>query len=175
MIFLKAKERSSIGRIWSYTCYIFDQLKERKDLPNDFKEDLFATLSVIAWNGTKLLAFSNGKEWTPEDSYLIDEKGYDGYEKVAVKYNHLEETSKDKEKKRLRLFANKFYDYLNGMRAPNRTFIHELLLGCKIKDSIITELTDLTEKVTMGALTWDSYVEEAKLKLKIFESSIERL
>jgi len=161
--------------IISEVACIFDLLKERKDLPNDFKEELVATLNYIAWNGTKLLAFSNGKEWTPKDSSLINDKGYDGYEEVAVKYNLLEETSRDKEKKRLRLFINKFDDYLNGMRAPNRTFIHELLQRCKIKNSIIIELADITEKVTMGALTWDSYVVEARSKLKIFEDSIERL
>lgn len=151
---------------------IFDLLTKQNDLPNAFREDLIYALNCISWDSTKLLAFSNGKEWMPKDSYLINEKGYDGYEAVAVKYNLLEETTRDKEKKQLRLFVNKFNNYLYGMRAPNRTFIHELLLGCKINHSIISELTDLTEKVTMGELTWDSYVEKARLRLKRFEGLI---
>jgi hypothetical protein len=146
---------SDISKIISF-------IKNREDLPKGIKEELDFYLSSVLWDATKLLAFSCDGEWSVEDSRVILEMGYEGFEKIAIRYNLLEETAESKNQKSITLMLTKLNDYLCGERAPNRTYINELLDHCRIKDEVFISLSSLTNKVNMGEIDWIEYTDKAK-------------
>lgn len=126
------------------------------------KDFLFMNFSFSIWDASKLLAFSCGAEWNPSDADIIFEQGYAGFEKVLVRYGLLNETSEDKRRKLRENFIHQLEILLDGDRTPNRTLLHELIAKNDLKHPKIDKLSDMLEKVTMGEVTWDVFVEDGR-------------
>ena len=144
---------------------LIDDLRKDDNIEKDIKEKIWGFVYPALYNSTKLLSFFCGAEWSTGDREIIFDKGYKGYEELSVKYGLIEETTESKEKKEIERFIRRFRTYLDGSRYPNRTFIHDLLQSKKLKHPIINDLSDITEKVTLGEIDWENYAREALLLL----------
>lgn len=76
-------------RLVSHLASIVELVKGRDDLPDDVKEELPFHLNAVIYNATKLLSFSCGAEWSPNDPGLIRNRGFAGYQELSVKYKLL--------------------------------------------------------------------------------------
>jgi len=145
---------------------LYEDFRKRDDLPEEFVKTFQIYLHPIIYNSTKILAFATNKEWATSDPDSIWEKGKTGLDKVLVKYGLLDEgeTAEAKKKARIQSFLRnleEIKELLSGTRYPSRTFIGGILLGIHIQDPLLDEISHLTERVTMGELSWDEYVNSA--------------
>lgn len=146
----------------SHLARFVDELRQNDTLTESQKDDLCFHLYAALHDATKMMAFSCGANWSAGSPDLVIQEGYAGYEKVAVKYGLLEETSLSKQAKRRRTFLSELDSLLNGPRYPGRTLIHEKLASCGERGPIIEHLSQLAEGVTMGETDWDEFVVQAK-------------
>jgi hypothetical protein len=136
-------------------------LSKRDDLPEGLLDNIHGYLYPILNNSTKILSFACGGKWSTKDAEIILEQGMDGYEKILVRYKLLDETGKDKTERERRTTITNFITRLNALlnepRDTARPQIHELLIREGFDDHFVKEISDLTEKVTMGEISWGEY------------------
>jgi len=150
---------------------LYEDFRKRDDLPEEFVKTFQIHLHPIIFNSTKILSFATNKEWAVSDPDSIWEQGKPGLDKVLVKYGLLDEgqTAEAKKKARIQSFLidlEEIKELLSGTRYPSRTWIHGLLLRLPIQDPLLDEISHLTERVTMGELSWDEYVNSASRLLE---------
>lgn len=142
--------------------------KDEEDQSLGISEKLEERLSILSsalWDATKIMAFACGADWQPSHRDLVFEKGFEGYEELAVSYGVLRETSKRRRIRRIHEFVAEYKPLLEGPVSPNRTLIHELLYRCEVSHPLLEQIADLTENVTMGEMEWKVYIEEARTLL----------
>ena len=139
-----------------------EQVREVREMSQTMKDSLLQELWFAVSDTSKLLAFSCGAEWDPSDADTVFEQGYLGLERVMVRYGMLQETSQDRQRKRLEQFLSRLETLLEGPRAPNRTMIHEALAGTPLQHPLLDEFGSLIESVSMGEMQWDAFVPLAR-------------
>ena len=156
--------------VLQFMVYLYEDFRERDDLPEQFIEDFMFYLYPILSDSTKILSFSSGAEWSTEDRALILDEGRPGLEKVLVRYGLLHETTEEKTKHELPSSINGFVsgleELLAGTKDPSRTLINELLSTTRINEPILDKIEKLTENINMGELPWEEYVDSANLLLE---------
>ena len=154
--------------------YQVDQLRAIESASGESNKDMHRYISNALFDATKLLSYFCEVEWSVQDHELILEKGYEGYEELAVRCKLIEKTSRLKEEECLQRKQDKFArfvcqlrEYLNGPRSPNRTLIHELLDQNPETNNnpIVKRISDLIWEVTMGNAEWEDFVEETEALL----------
>ncbi|MFZ5586549.1 MAG: hypothetical protein ACOZHQ_11515 [Thermodesulfobacteriota bacterium] len=145
------------------------------DLNQETREYLQAIISGGIWNGSKLLALSCGADWQPMDADDIFGKGREGLENILVEYGLLSETSQDRIKWNILQFYISIEALVDGPRVPNRTLLHALLAKRELDHSGVTLISELLEKVTMGDLDWDKFVEEAKIIINHVKTDLDTI
>lgn len=137
---------------------LVDYLRDRDEIDCEAVE---VALGAVLLDATKILSFASGGDWSLEDRDTIMDRGYEGYEDVAVKYGVLQETRGQRHIREVKEFAQQFRSLIEGPRAPNRTMLHELLARTRIDDPLVAKLVDLTEQVTMGKIDWLTFQSAA--------------
>ena len=150
---------------------LYEEMRGRDGVPPEFVDAMEFWLSPAIFDATKLLAFATDKEWSTKDRDSICEHGRSGLEHVLVKYGLLREDQTTKGRagaQALSLLANleELRALLNGPPYPSRTMIHEVLLQVRLKDQRIDALSELTERVAMGELSWEEYRKQASVLLE---------
>lgn len=145
--------------------HLVDLFESRPDIPSDVREQFLNDTPWMLANATKLLSFGCGAEWTGQDGDLIAEGGYEGYETVAVRYGLLRETTHNGRIRKISEFIDRVSVLLDGPRAPNRTFLHDVLRDCMLKHPTIDRIATLLDQVTMGELSWGEFVPLARTNL----------
>lgn len=130
-------------------------------------------LECIAWDASKLVSFATGADWTPDDARAVQTRGYEGYQEVAVRFGILDQTDKQRELTRLSSFIAAVEPLVKGPKAPNRTFIHELLGRTSLKHPLVTIIADKVELVTMNDLRWESFQEIALKEIIAAKQQVE--
>ncbi len=152
---------------------IYEDFRKKDNLPNDLMDILTTYLSGIFYDATKILSFASGGEWSISDRSIIIEKGKKGLEEVLVSYGLLEETTEEKTKRqtfeKVENLVNKLKELLKEPRYEARPRIHKLLLKEGFDDTIVNQISDLTEDVTMGELPWDRYIKLCQTLLNKLE------
>jgi len=145
---------------------LYEDFRRGDDLPEELVKTFQLHLHPVIYNSTKILSFTTSKEWAVRDPYSIWEQGGTGLDEVLVKYGLLDEGETAEAKKRARIQSllrelGELKELLSGMRYPSRIWIHGVLLPIHIQDPLLDEILHLTERVTMGELSWDEYVNSA--------------
>lgn len=136
------------------------------------RDDALSELQWAAYNVTKLLAFSCGADWKPEHASWIVSEGHAGYEKVAVSYGLLPETSAQRRARRLMVFTEATKELLDAPPVPGRTLLHEQLEGFRENSVALEALKQRLELVTSGALSWADFVPVARRFVADFETEV---
>jgi len=150
---------------------LYEEIHKRDGVPPEITEAVEFWLSPVIYDATKLLAFATDKEWSTEDRDAICDHGRSGLEQVLVKYGLLCEDQTTTGRQRVQaqsLLGNleELRALLNGPPYPSRTMIHEVLLQVRLKDQRIDALSELTERVAMGELSWEEYRKQASVLLE---------
>jgi aminopeptidase-like protein len=145
---------------------LYEDFRKRDDLPEEFVKTFQLHLHSVIYNSTKILSFATSKEWAVRDPYSIWEQGRTELDEVLVKYALLDKGETAEAKKRARIQSllrdlEELKELLSETRYPSRTWIHGFLLRIHIQDPLLAEISHLTERVTMGELSWDEYVNSA--------------
>lgn len=143
---------------------LYEELNRREDLPKACVEALQDHLGPLVWDTLKILCFATDKEWTVEDVDRICEQGRSGLEEVLVHLGLLHEAETGESRRRAEIQSvlgdlEELRMLLSETRYPARTKIHELLYQLRIQDPLVGEVSDLTERVTVGELTWGEYAD----------------
>lgn len=146
---------------------LYKDFCRREDLPEEFVKAFPSYFGPVIYNSTKILSFAADKDWSVKDPELIWENGRSGLDEVLAKYGLVREDETAEGKKRVRTQKNlgdlkEVKQLLNGTRYPSRTLICEFLRGANIQDQTLDELRYLTERLTMGELSWAEYVNPAR-------------
>lgn len=153
---------------------LYEDFRKKDDLPEGLMDNLTDWLAPVFYDATKILSFASGGKWSPDDREIILEKGVVGLEEILVKYELLRETTEDRLRRKtyekIQSFVEHLKELLGEPRDTARTQIHELLFKEGFDNSIVNEISDLTEKVTMGELHWDEYVHLVKNLVRQLES-----
>jgi len=164
---LKEKSQSLLEKV----TLLYDDLRKRDDLPEGLMNDLESYLYLVFENSTKILSFASGAEWQARDRDTIIEQGTSGLEEVLVKYGLLDETSEDKRTRKIQAFVKKFKVLVHEPGYIARTRIHEMLVKEGFEDPTTNEISDLIEKVTMGELPWEEFVNLATDLIRRMEAN----
>lgn len=120
-------------------------------------------------DATKIYGFCCGAILDEDYGSLILQNGGDGLEQVMVKFGQLKETTKQKEFRELKSLIENLNNLLTDENF-NRTLIHDVIRNYKnnVKnvEKDIQAIENLIEKVTMGEMKKDEFIEIAKLTLK---------
>lgn len=141
--------------------YIKRELGRASDLPEGTKEQIMLHLSHLAWNGTKLLAFSGGGEWGTDDARTVLEEE-EGLDLVLVKYGLRDETSGQEAARLLREFLRDIRELLEGPRVPNLGELHALLHESWDGGDVAEQLVAWEDEVQMGILSWEEFCARAR-------------
>ncbi len=164
---LKEKSQSLLEQV----TLLYDDLRKRDDLPEGLMNDLESYLYLVFENSTKILSFASGAEWQARDRDTIIEQGTSGLEEVLVKYGLLDETSEDKRTRKIQAFVKKFKVLVHEPGHIARTRIHEMLVKEGFEDPATNEISGLIEKVTMGELPWEEFVNLATDLIRRMEAN----
>lgn len=166
-------EKSQFGLEWLVRLY--EDFRKRDDLPEGLMDNLTDWLAPVFYDATKILSFASGGKWSPGDRDIILEKGMSGLEDILVEYGLLHETTEGKRwrttHEKMQNLVKHLSELLSQPMYPARTQIHELLDKEGLDDPIVNEISNLTEKVTMGELPWDEYVKLAKNLVEQLEAT----
>ena len=143
---------------------LYEELNRREDLPKACAQALQDYLGPLVYDALKILCFATDKQWTVEDVNRICDHGRGGWEEVLVHLGLLRETETAKARRRAEIQSilgnlEELKKLLSETRYPARTKIHELLYQLRIQDPLVGEVSDLTERVTMGELPWGEYAD----------------
>lgn len=138
--------------------YLVDYLKDSEQIPDANRDETLSQISGVMYDATKLLSLMYGVQWSGAESDRIMGEGFAGYEHVAIQYGIIHGTSRTRRSKNVSEFIARFSEYLDGPRAPNRTYLHEVLLNYDIRSPLVEQLELLLEQVTNGELDWDDFV-----------------
>ena len=121
---------------------------------------------------THILSFTVGGTWDPQDKDLLIIRGEKGLDKLYVKYGLKEETDIHRE---IFSFIRKARELLKGERAPNRTFLYDILnpIIKKEKDPLLQHIDDNLELVRDGEMTWEAFVDKTVIDLNRLEKLYE--
>ena len=136
-------------------------LERTPDVPEALKEQVLSHLKHLAWNGTKLLAFSCGGEWGTDDAQTVleDEEGLD---LVLVKYGLRDETTSQQDARILREFLGDIRALLHGPRVPNLQEVHALLHESWDGGELVEQLVAWEDDVQMGVISWEEFCTRAR-------------
>jgi hypothetical protein len=167
-------EKSS--NVLQYAARMLDLLN-KSTMEERTKEDFRLHLESIAWDASKLVGFAMGAEWTPDDARAVQSRGYEGYQEVAVRFGILGQTDEQRDKQheltRINTFIAKVEPLVKGEKAPNRTFIHELLERTTLKHPLVSLIEDKIEQVTMNDLKWEEFQKIALKEIAATKTQLE--
>lgn len=131
------------------------------------REELEENLYPAVWDELKLVAFSTGHKLTGKQlgdwREQICEYGESGYELAANGIGLQVRTRHAERNHRIAELLSEGSMCLELPRGEGRTRLHGALLrAAKEGGTIINKLLDRIELVTMGELSWDAYVAEAR-------------
>ncbi|QTQ15537.1 hypothetical protein [Treponema parvum] len=119
---------------------------------------------------THILSFTVGGTWDPQDKDLLIIRGEKGLDKLYVKYGLKEETDIHRE---IFSFIRKARELLKGERAPNRTFLYDILYPIVKEDPLLQHIDDNLELVRDGEMTWEAFVDKTVIDLNRLEKLYE--
>lgn len=132
-----------------------------KDLPAAFRDQVLGSVGHLAWNGTKMLAFSCGGEWGTDDAKTVMEED-EGIDLLLVKYGRREETRKQEAARLLRRLFDDLRLLTSGP-ASNLDEVEEIL---EVIDDDEFEpgedLRALIDEVRDGALGWEDFSDRVR-------------
>lgn len=140
--------------------YIKRDLERTPDLPEAIKEQIMSHVGHLAWNGTKLLAFSCGGEWGTDDARTVLEED-EGLDLVLVKYGLRDETTGQQDARLLRECLRDIRTLLDGPRVPNLQEVHERLHESWDGD-LVDQLLTWEDDVQMGVISWEDFCTRAR-------------
>ena len=149
-----AEKSSNVGKCVSKAV---DLLAQSDCLDDDQRELLLHYLRSSLYDISKLMSFSTGTEWSTADARDAQENGYEGYQRLAVKYGILHQTDANANLSRVNSFCDELSKLLWGDRSPNRTFVHDLLSRTTIEHAIVQKTAKTIELVTQGLLEWKDF------------------
>ncbi len=153
---------------------LHDEFRRRDDLPQDFADGFLFYMAPVLWNVTKILSYACNGKWSSEDRELIVDGGQAALEQLFVRYGLLAMTQDAKERFRQWQLVQRLSEIetcLSGTRHPSRTLLHVLLRKRDVRYPILDRLAELTEKVTMGELSWEEYVPLARRLIEQFREN----
>jgi hypothetical protein len=126
---------------------------------SDYQINAWEGLGSALYDATKVFSYFCEAPWATTDRDLIIEKGYEGYEELAVKYGVLQKTTRQRDEENYLEFMKRLRVLLKGPRSPNRTELHELIRmhPKSSQHKTIQAISDSLEEVTMGRLDWDTF------------------
>lgn len=150
----------------------FETCEKMIDYPETAEERFIGDLKVALYDQLKIYSFLIGQNWDPEYASWIINGGEEGYEKVLVSMNQLEETTKDRKKSALmELFKGLISEDLN------RTRVHDLLWNCRRQGVHITpdieKVQAEVERWTMGEITEAEFKENIRFNIVNIQSYLE--
>lgn len=158
---------------------IIEILKCNEDnIQEDLYENINDYLHSAIIDATKIYGFASGSKLLGGEGDLIFDEDKDGLEKILVQFGRVDNTSKQKEIEDLQEFISELSYAINGDRT-NRTMIHSAMAKYQNRiDSIgdeIKQLENSIEKVTVGELSWESFIQVAKFIIPRLENELEKL
>ena len=131
------------------------------DLPPAFRDLVSDSLGHLAWNGTKMLAFSCGGEWGTDDAKTVLEED-EGVDLLLVKYGRREETRKQESARLLRALFDDLRLLTSGPAANFDEVVEILDLIDEEEFLAVEELRELAEVVRDGALDWEDFSDRVR-------------
>jgi len=126
----------------------------------ELQERMQTLLHGALYQATKLLSFSCGSMYTPDDGTRVFKQGVEGFNAICTEY--CVDTSTLYNIIRSREFISKCDLLLSGNRAPNRTYLHDLFAAPVPKSPELEEIREQLERVSMGELDWPTFVSHSR-------------
>lgn len=141
-----------------------DRLRPPEAVDATIKEQVLDDLYGAIIVAMRILAVSSEIAFTDADARTVFQEGLRGYQRLVRDRGFgsriLDRDLHNTEEKFLD-FVSKLTPLLAGPRS-NRTLIHQLLLNAPHEDRRVGRIADLTESLTMGALTWIDYQTQVR-------------
>ena len=139
----------------------FKRLEHLKQKLDTADERAHGDLYSAIFDATKIFAFSCGATWSVDDPEIITKRGKRGYIELAIKYGQITETATSyagiDDDIALRELVEELESLLRNESRSNRTLIHDALRKAASRRDEIERIRELTDKVSMGELSWDDY------------------
>lgn len=139
------------------------------------REEAERLLGASLYNSTKVLSFACGAEWKVSDSQVIVDKGYEGWEEVAVRYGLVESTRAGRRARALLSVLKRLEEVLRMEQVQRRTLAHEVLAAFREEDPGIESLREALENVTFGRMKWDEFASLAARQIDQLRSTLPEL
>lgn len=150
---------------------------ERPEQDSDVVVEMaHSRLHTAVWDATKMFAFSCGAEWSGEDQRAVMERGERGYIELSIKYGQMTETATSfaeiDDDIALKGLIEELEKLLHSELRSTRTLIHDVLRKSLSRREEIEEIRQLTDKVSMGELSWNDYRIEVSAHLEDLKSEL---